>query len=359
MDDIRQFQRTDGTDGQVRGIDLADETGVIRTSLWDEKADLNQGLGDAIKIENARTRLGQGRMELSVGKSSRITIPTDDEIINLPSYQELEQNRYNYRTVSQLEEGEQNAKLNVRITSINDINTFTRSDGRDGKVRAIFVADDTGEIQVSLWDDKTDIKFQEGSAVVLENPTVNMQENRLRLSLSSGSILRQARPEEAEAIPSMREIENSIYVEKLIEDIEEDDVNIRVKGIIEQINGEKIVYAMCPDCNKRIQQTEEGYICDLCGEKIEKPNYMMIISTVIKDETGSAQATFFRKEAEELISKTTDEVIEIFEQTNDESSMSSNLEDLIGHEVTIIANATYNEFDEDIRLNVRRTVIVL
>ncbi|MBO7719362.1 MAG: replication protein A, partial [Methanosphaera sp.] len=155
--DIRQFQRVDGTDGKVRSIDLADETGVVRTSLWDDKSEINQKLGDAIKIENARTRLGQNTMELSVGRSSRITVPSDEEIENLPSYEQLEMERYNDRTISQLEENEQNVKLRVRVTNINEVNTFTRTDGRDGRVRSINVADETGEIQVSLWDDDTDI----------------------------------------------------------------------------------------------------------------------------------------------------------------------------------------------------------
>ncbi|RAP45654.1 MAG: hypothetical protein BZ135_05575 [Methanosphaera sp. rholeuAM6] len=359
MHDIREFQRVDGTNGQVRSIELADETGVVRTSLWDDKAELNQALGDAVKIENARTRLGQGTMELSVGKSSRITIPEESEIENLPSYESLEQDRYNDRTISQLEENETNTKLRVRITNINQINTFTRSDGRDGKVRAIYVADETGEVQVSLWDDDTNIKFIEGSAIIIENPSIQLQNNRIRLSISGSSTIRQARPEEAELIPSMREIENKLYVEKAIEDIEDEDQHIKVRGIINEINGEKILYAMCPNCNTRIIQSEEGYICDSCGEKIEEPNYLMIIQTTLQDDTGSVTATFFRKQAEELIGATTDEVIDIFKQTGDESSMAGKIEDLIGHEATVIADAQYNDYNEDVRLNVRRLVIIL
>lgn len=359
MQDIREFQRVDGTEGQVRSIDLADETGIVRTSLWDEKSDINQGLGDAIKIENARTRLGQNVMELSVGRSSRITVPSEEEMADLPSYQDLERDRYNDRTISQLEENEQNTKLRVRITNVGEVSTFTRVDGRDGRVRPINVADETAEIQVSLWDDDTEKKFPEGLAIIIENPVINSQNGHLRLSIGNGSTIRQARQEEAELMPSLREIENKLYVEKAIEDIEEDDQHIKVKGVIEEINGDKILYAMCPNCNKRIVQSEEGYICDICGEKIEKPNYLMIITTTLRDETGTIQATFFRKQAEELIDTTTEEVIQIFEQTSDESSMSSRIEDLIGHEVTIIADSNFNEYDEDIRLNVRRLVIVL
>lgn len=357
--DTREFERGDGSKGQIKSIELADETGIVRTSLWDEKVDITEKLGDAIKIENARTRIGQGQMELSVGKSSRITTPTDEEIVNLPSYENIEQDRYNDRTISQLEENETNTKLRVRILNINEINTFTRTDGRDGRVRSIYVADETGEIQVSLWDDDTEIKFTKGSAIIIENPNITRQNTKLRLSIGNGSTIRAARQEEAEKMLSLTEIENKLYVEKYIEDIEEDDQHIKIKGTISEINSEKIIYTMCPNCNIGITQDENGYICNECGEKIEKPNYLMIISTTLQDETGTVQATFFRKDAEELISTTTDEVVAIYEQTGDESAMSSKLEDMIGHEVTIIANANFNEYDEDIRLNVRQLVIVV
>jgi replication factor A1 len=85
----------------------------------------------------------------------------------------------------------------------------------------------------------------------------------------------------------------------------------------------------------------------------------MIIQATLQDETGTISATFFRKQAEVLIDTTTEEVIEIFQQTGDESSMAGKIEDLIGHEVTVIADAQYNDYNEDVRLNVRKISIVL
>ncbi len=358
-DEIRTFTRNDESEGQVRSIDLADETGAVKTSLWDSRAELTQSIGEPIKIENARTRIGQGAMELSVGKGARIITPTEEEIKDLPPYKQLEQDRYNDRTVSQLEENDRNIKLRGRITQVNDVNTFTRNDGREGRVRGLMFADETGEIQVSLWDDDTEMPISQDTAVVIENPVVNLQGETLRLSIGGSSTLRKARSDEAELIPSKTELENQLYKEKLIEDIEEDDKHIKVKGVIEEINGDRIIYPMCPNCNKSITMSEEGYICDICGEKIEQPNYLMIISLIIKDETGTIQATFFRKEAEELINTTTEEVVDIFNQTGDETAMSGILEDLVGHEVTFIADSNYNEYDEDIRLNARKVIIVV
>ena len=359
LSDIREFERLDGTNGKVRSLELADETGIIRASLWDEKTDLKQAVGDAIKVENCRTRLGQGYMELSIGRPARITTPTDEEAKDLPPLAQLEEERYHEVTISQLEENDSYVKLRCRVTNIGNVNTFARSDGRDGRVKSVQVADESGEISVSLWDDDVDMKLSEGMAVIIENPMINLQNGNLRLSVSSNTNFRQATTEEAEKLPSMREIENTLYVEKLIEDIDEEDKHITVKGVIEEINGEKIIYAMCPTCNKRISQSEEGYICDTCGEKIDKPDYLMVVSTVLRDETGTVSATFFRNVAEELIGTSTQEVIEIFEQTGDESSLAGRLEDLIGHEVTVIADASFNDYQEDIRLNVRRVVIVI
>jgi replication factor A1 len=45
--------------------------------------------------------------------------------------------------------------LTARVVSRNPIRTFTRKDGGEGKVASLFVADETGEIRVTLWDEIT------------------------------------------------------------------------------------------------------------------------------------------------------------------------------------------------------------
>ncbi|WP_303235647.1 OB-fold nucleic acid binding domain-containing protein [Methanosphaera cuniculi] len=358
--DIREFERFDGTTGQVRSLDIADDTGAIRTSLWDEKADINQSLGDAIKIENAKTRVGQAKMELSVGRSSRIITPSDEEVAKLPSYEQLAEERYHEKTLKELEDGETDVKVKVRIMDIGEINTFSRDDGTDGKVRSIYVADNTDQLQVSLWGNDTDLKFPEQAAIVIENPRIQLQGNdELRLTVASDTNLRQATQDEAQSIPTVHEIRNKLYPEKAIEDIDDDDRHIRIKANIQEIDGENILHPMCPYCHKGATRSENGFECNSCGQEIETPEYLMIIKTVLEDETGTISATFFRKEAEELISTTTDEVIEIFEKTGDESSLAAKIEDLIGHEVTIVADAQFNEYEEDVKLNVKKTEIVV
>ena len=78
--DPNQFQRDDGSTGLVRSAEVADDTGVVRISFWDEKAESSLNIGDAVKIENARTRMGTSDIELSVGKTARLIKPNEEEL---------------------------------------------------------------------------------------------------------------------------------------------------------------------------------------------------------------------------------------------------------------------------------------
>lgn len=358
--DIHEFERMDGTTGQVRNITIADETGTIRASLWDKTVDINQSLGDAIKIESARTKVGDRQMELNVGGGSRITTPTDDEIKTLPTYEELEDARYQTKTLKELEAGDMDVKLKVRVMGIDDVRVFARDDGSDGKVRSVYIADKTEQLQMSLWNEASDISFTEGAAIVVENPRINMRNlDGIQVSANASTIIRQATQDEAQDIPSIHELKNLLYPEKAIEDIEDNDKHIKVKATIEEIDGENILNPMCPNCHKGVKQDEEGYVCDICGENIMDPNYLLIIKATLSDGTGTINATFFGSEAEELIAMTTDEVIEVFEKTGDESSLADKIEDLISHEVTMIADAKFNDYDEDIDLTAKSVEVVV
>lgn len=358
--DIHEFDRMDGTQGQVRNITIADETGSIRVSLWDKVADINQSLGDAIKIESARTKVGDRQMELNVGGGSRITTPTDDEISTLPTYEELEDARYKTKTLKELEAGDVDVKLKVRVMDIDDVRLFARDDGSDGKVRSVYIADKTEQLQMSLWNEASDISFTEGAAIVVENPRITMRDlNGIQVSANANTIIRQATQDEAQDIPSIHELKNIIYPEKAIEDIEDNDKHIKVKATIEEIDGENILTPMCPTCHKGVKQDEEGYVCDRCGEAIMNPDYLLIIKATLSDGTGTINATFFGSEAEELIAMTKEKVIEVFEKTGDESSLADKIEDLISHEVTMIADAKYNDYDEDIDLTAKNVEVVV
>ncbi|MGZ7119616.1 MAG: OB-fold nucleic acid binding domain-containing protein, partial [Methanobacterium sp.] len=112
----------------------------------------------------------------------------------------------------------------------------------------------------------------------------------------------------------------------------------------------------CPNCNKRVEYVDDAFICDFCGEEIQQPNYLMIIPCNIEDDTGTVWTTFFRKLAEEIIEMTTEEANEVIMKTADEGSLAEKVEELIGSTITVIADASFDEYNEEIRLIAKKIV---
>ncbi|MDD3985635.1 MAG: OB-fold nucleic acid binding domain-containing protein, partial [Methanobacterium sp.] len=354
--DPSEFNRDDGTTGKVRTVEIGDGTGIIRASFWDDKAELPFPEGKPIKIENARTRLGNYNMDLSIGRTSRIIEPNTEEINNLPDINEIEDSLYSTKTISELNDGDRNIRLIGRIINIYDPNEFQRADGSKGIVRTIEIADGTGVIRTSFWDEKAEMPLNIGNTIKIENPRLNLRDDKIELSVGRNTNVANASPEETEKLPSFDDIKEMIYKTKKIDDIGEEDRNIKVTGQIVEAYGNKILYEMCPNCNKRVSLVDNIYICDICGEEIEEPNYLMIIPCVIEDDTGTMRVTFFRTAAEELVGMKIQEIIDVIQKTGDEGSLEDKVSDLVGHEITIIADASFDEYNEEIRLNAKKLV---
>ena len=352
--DPSEFNRDDGTTGKVRTVEIGDGTGIIRASFWDDKADRAFNIGDPIKIENARTRLGNYNMDLSIGRTARIVKPSSEEMMDIPSINEIEDSIYSSKNISELNEGDRNVRMVGRIINIYDPNEFQRGDGTKGVVRTVEIADGTGVIRASFWDEKAESPLNVGDAIKIENPRVNLRDDKIEISVGKNTSVSKATIEETEKLPSFDDIKEMIYKTKKIDDIEEEDRNIKVTGQIVEAYGNRILYEMCPSCNKRISLVDNIYICDICGEEIKEPNYLMIIPCVIEDDTGTMRVTFFRTAAEELIGMKMQEVIEVIQKTGDEGSLEDKVSDLVGHEITVIADASFDEYNEEIRLNAKK-----
>lgn len=357
--DANEFQRADGTTGLVRSVKIADDTGTVRASLWDEKAELKLNRGDLIKIENAKTRFRDDKVELSIGKTVRIIKLAENDAQSLPPIDELEGEMYKPIKISALENlKSERDEIGIigRIINLYDINEFQRSNGTMGMVRTVEVADDTGSVRASFWDEKAEMGLNRGDSIWIKNARPRFRNDTVELSVGRATMVIKPKDEDIAALPSLEEIEESIYKTKKIEELTEEDKNIKLTGQIIEAYGDRILYEMCPNCNKRVEYVDDAFVCDFCGEEIQKPNYLMIVPCVIEDDTGTVRTTFFRKQAEELIGMTTEKANEVIMTTADEGSLAGKVEDLIGSEITVIADASFDEYNEEIRLIAKKIV---
>ena len=143
----------------------------------------------------------------------------------------------------------------------------------------------------------------------------------------------------------------AIYVSKPIESLLEDDVNVCVTGTIVQVDTDRVIRRKCPNCGYTVEEGEDEFVCENCGHTFDQPRILFMIPTRIQDDTGEIQVTFFDNLAEELIGMKKEEIISLID---DGYGIEDKLEDLNGITVEIIANVSFDDYNEENRLNPKK-----
>ena len=155
-DSIRTFDRDDGSEGRVANLTVGDETGRVRVTLWDDKADLAEAFepGEVVEVGDGYVRERDGDLELHVGDRGTVE-RVDEDVEYVPETTD----------VADLEIGE-TVDVGGGVIETDPKRTFDRDDGSEGQVRNVRIRDETGEIRVALWGDKADREIELADRVV-------------------------------------------------------------------------------------------------------------------------------------------------------------------------------------------------
>ena len=149
---VRTFDRDDGSEGRVANLTLGDETGRIRVTLWDERAERAEELdaGTAVEVVDGYVRERDGALELHVGDRGAI-----DEIDESVSFEP---------DATPIDDAEIETTIDIAgvVRSTDPKRTFDRDDGSEGQVRNVRLQDESGDIRVALWGEKADIDVGPG-----------------------------------------------------------------------------------------------------------------------------------------------------------------------------------------------------
>ncbi|WP_340819892.1 OB-fold nucleic acid binding domain-containing protein [Methanolobus sp. WCC4] len=145
----KEFNRNDGTVGRVANIVVADETGSIRVTLWDDRADLVKS-GDVKIGQNCQiagyVKDGYSGTEVNIGNNG-VFCETDENV----------EARIDSKQIKDIQNGMGDINIRARVLDISDVRTFNKRDGGTGKVANILIGDETGKIRVTLWDEMSDL----------------------------------------------------------------------------------------------------------------------------------------------------------------------------------------------------------
>lgn len=197
--EMRTFDRDgEDEDGKVVNLEVADETGRIRVSLWDEMAesaidDLQEG--DNLRIAG-RPKDGFNGVEVSAGKAE-VDIDVDIEVDLTDTY-----------TVEDLSMGLSDVSLvGVVLDVDDDYRTFSRDDDSEGRVANCAIGDETGRIRVTLWDEATDLleKLEAGDTVEVVDGYVRERDGDLELHVGSRGTIEKV-DDDVEYVPKTADI---------------------------------------------------------------------------------------------------------------------------------------------------------
>jgi len=186
--------------------------------------------------------------------------------------------------IEELLPGMRKVNLVGKVMNVSPVRTFKTKKGDDGKVANLFVADETSNIKVVLWDTNHIELIEKGKLfenVVVEIANGSMRDNELHLgSFSELKISNQI----------ISEVKTGkIFREKNISELKNSDY-AKIRGIIVQSFEPRFFY-VCPDCRKKVIQENGSFVCaehgNVAGEK------RALLNVVVDDGTETIRAVAF------------------------------------------------------------------
>jgi len=144
--------------GRFASLLIADESGVLRVVLWNEKAGLAESgavkVGEIIRFRHGYTREDYGgRVEVHVGEKCTVEVkPADVRPKDYPSISKFT------TKINELSQVQRNSRVNLAgtVKRLGSVSEFERSDSSSGKVMRFVLSDATGEASVVVWNEKVD-----------------------------------------------------------------------------------------------------------------------------------------------------------------------------------------------------------
>ena len=183
-------------------------------------------------------------------------------------------------------------KINVagKIIQMSPVREYKKGN-REGKVANFFLADDTGNIRVVLWDTNhiallENAEIKEGDFVEIVNANLRNSE----LHLTGFSDIKKSNIK-IETVKTEKE-----FAEKKICDLTLGG-NFKVRAVIVQVFEPKF-FEVCPECSGKVVGDLEGRRCEKHGRVI--PKKRALLSVVLDDGSENIRAVLFSEQIEKL-----------------------------------------------------------
>ncbi|MFQ5832763.1 MAG: DUF2240 family protein [Candidatus Thorarchaeota archaeon] len=340
-------RKSDGTEGKVLSMIVADETGSTRLVFWDKDAEQMESAkeGEVIRVKGAYSKTGRyGNIEVHGGRSSQIERGLKikiDAVEVAPGT--TAPTPIGKKEIAEITTQMRDVDVEGRVVRVFPINTFDR-EGGEGRVQNIIIADETAQIRLTFWNE--DVEKIES---LQEGDIISVTHAYAKEGFRGGVEVHAGRKAEIEINPKGSRLEQLALSDLSLQprsiaagrvmighiDENSEGKSVEIYGIVVGITHASPVYPACPSCRKKVEETEGKFTCSVCGD-VKKPEYRMLYKITVDDGSGSIRATLFGETGEELLEMTAEKAHELIEKSGNKlEPLEQNSDRMLGRYVAV------------------------
>ncbi len=332
----REFE-SKGKKGKVKNILVKDSSGTAFMVLWngDTEKIKQEDEGKKIELKDFIVEEYNGKKQLKKGFNGIIELK--------------EKIKEEAMKISDLIEGEKNISVKGRILIEFPLKEF-ESKGKKGMLKRIELIDETGIIRIVLWDEKAKLSLKEGNGILNEGNEIELTAlnarkglNEIELHSSFNTTIK-----ETKGLGELKDLCISFFgLQELNKVIE--GKRIVVAGKIKELNKTKLLFNVCPECGKKIEEEDNKFFCNTCGQVL-KPDRKAVISFELEDNSAVMRTIVYGKKAEEILGKNNKEIEDKLDEIILDEVLIELNEKIKGKELSFLAKVKENPFDEETEL---------
>lgn len=307
----------------ISGI-LGDETGTAPFTIW-EGDDVELEKGEVYLFKNAYTKLWNERVQINLGSRGKVE-KTEGVRVDVPE-RTLTAESTEVK-IGDIRDGLGNVTVTGRIMSVEERNITVK--GESKIVYSGIMADDSGKIQYSAWND---YDLKEGETICVKNAYIRSWRGIPQLNLGD-------KCEVSRVDDSFGEIDITSSNKKIDEIIAiGGGIDLSVTGTVVDLRAGSGLIWRCPECNRSVLNGE----CTTHGRV--DPVTDLRMKLIIDDGTGAISAIVNRQDTERLTGITLEAAEGLAKARGDSELVAREMTELmIMKRVTVMGNVLSDDF---------------
>ena len=258
---------------------LGDETATASFTIWEPGVTVLEK-GSVYNFRNCYCKLWNDRVQINLGSRGRVE-PAPGVTIDMPD-RSISMNTTECK-IGDIREGMGNVTVTGRIVSTEARNVTVK--GEPKTVYSGIIADDTGKVQYSAWND---FSLKEGETVCVKNAYIRSWKGIPQLNMGDRC--------EVSRVDAVFDVVDTGGSKKTIAEITRigGGLDITIEGLIVDIRAGSGIIKRCPQCNRSILNG----VCTAHGQVEGRPD--LRLKVVVDDGTGAIGAIINRDDTEKL-----------------------------------------------------------